>query len=736
MQKVVEQDVNQEFDFEKDLDGLLGKIKSYNLMFSKEDEQLVADAFWYAHDKHSGQYRRSGEPYFIHPVYIANLAADYHMDITTIMAALLHDVVEDTDTTNVDIKKKFGDDVAFIVKGVTNITNIDFKSKEQKQLRNYVKLLFAMAVDIRVLIIKLFDRLHSLRTLEHLPTEKRKRKAFQALEVYFPLAERIGMEELKIEYGNLCVKWLYEDSYAEIVKHLESIRTSGQEYIKDIISELDGLAKRHNVDCNIVGREKSPYSIWQKMNKKGVSFDKIYDIVAFRFIVNSVEDCYKMLGVLHSEYKSVPGRFKDYISFPKANDYQSLHTVVFGAKNQMVEIQIRTKEMDDVANYGIAAHWFYKQDGVPEKDRKELAWVKDVVHSVKKSWDREEALKSAKLTVFSDSVFAFTPNGDVISLPEGATVLDFAYAIHSAVGNNCLAAKVNRVTKNIKYIVKTGDSIEIITSSKQKPVDEWLRFVKTSKAKTYIKKYLTESRRGDIITAGKTKLFSVANNHKFKLTDKQVGSYATILGYQSYEDVYLKVGSGSLKVEAVLQYIYPEMKDAQKRMRQFSKDKVLEENVSLLNSNNSNSLEGSSSKNLMDVPITFSKCCFPIPDEAIVGVVNTGKDIAIHRVNCKALTKENDNALISLNWEEDTLPMSSYQSRVFIVADYKDVFMDISSLLSKMESNMGNVKILYKSDSFVEMYIDIEVKDREHLNRILHAMRGIKSIKIADRFSN
>ncbi|MCT4552854.1 MAG: RelA/SpoT family protein [Alphaproteobacteria bacterium] len=736
MQKVVEQEVNQEFDFKKDLNTLLGKIKAYNLMFDKDDEKLLSDAFWYAHDKHEGQYRRSGEPYFIHPVYIANLAADYHMDITTIMAALLHDVVEDTDTSNVDIKKKFGDDVAFIVKGVTNITNIDFKSKEQKQLRNYVKLLFAMAVDIRVLIIKLFDRLHSLRTLAHLPAEKRKRKAFQALEVYFPLAERIGMEELKIEYGNLCVKWLYEDSFNEICKHLEDIREGGQGYIKDIIDELQGLANKHNVDCKIVGREKSPYSIWQKMNKKGVSFDKIYDIVAFRFIVNSVEDCYKMLGVLHSEYKSVPGRFKDYISFPKANDYQSLHTVVFGAKNQMIEIQIRTKEMDDVANYGIAAHWLYKEGATGEKDRKELAWVKDVVHSVKKSWDREEALKSAKLTLFSDSVFAFTPNGDVITLPEGATVLDFAYAIHSVVGNTCLAAKVNRVTKNIKYIVKTGDSIEIITSSKQKPVDEWLRFVKTSKAKTYIKKYLTESRKGEIIASGKAKLFRVASDNKLKLTDKQVDSYATILGHPSHEDVYLKIGAGNLKVDTVLQYIYPETKDTKKKMKQFSKDKDLEENINVLNSSSLSSLEKATSKNLMDIPITFSKCCYPIPDEPIVGVVNTGKDIAIHRANCKVLAKENDNSLISLNWAEDTIPMKSYQARIFVVADYQKIFMDVSSLLSKMESNMGNVKILYKSDSFVEMYVDIEVKNRDHLNRILHAMRGLKSIKIADRFSN
>ena len=705
---------------------LVDLVKSYD---PDADEDALNRAYVYAMKKHGAQLRTSGDPYYSHPIEVAGILTKFKLDSTSIIAGLLHDTVEDTDATIDEIRDLFGEQVAQIVDGLTKLAMIELKSKDTKQAENFRKLLLAMSEDIRVLLIKLADRLHNMRTIQYCPEEKRLRISKETLDIYAPLAERIGMQEIKTELEGIAFRELHKEAYESITARLEFLREKGSDLVPAIIKQLEKDMEEGGVHCTVSGREKSPYSIWCKMQKKNASFEQLSDIMAFRIVVDDVAACYQALGIVHSKYHMVPRRFKDYISTPKPNGYKSLHTGVIGPENTRIEIQIRTQEMHEVNEKGVAAHWAYKQG--ERTAGKKFRWIQELLEILEESSSPEEFLDNTKLEMYNDQVFCFTPKGDLIGLPVNSTPVDFAYAVHSKVGNTCVGAKINGEIKPLRTILKNGDQVEVLTSKAQHPSPEWDRFVVTGKAKAAIRRYIRANKREQFITLGEQMLDKTFKGENLEFGEKVLIGVLPNFEAESVEDIYAKVGEGLITAWDVMKAVYPSYKQSKlgKVVKSFkakgfgTKDKK-------------SKAEPLQIKGLIPgMAVHFAGCCHPLLGDRIVGIVTTGKGVAVHSIDCKDLEKYSSEPerWLDISWG-DAAENELHIGRIkVILANEPGALGDFSNIIARAEGNIANLNITNRTLSYFELMIDVEVRDLKHLNDIIAAVKASKMVSYAAR---
>ncbi len=707
---------------------LVERVKSYD---SSLDESKLNRAYVFAMKVHGSQLRASGDPYFSHPIEVAGILTDYHLDSDSIVTALLHDTVEDTDATLEDIEEMFGSEVARLVNGVTKLTRIELQSDDTKQAENFRKLVLAMSEDIRVLLVKLADRLHNMRTLRFVQSEKkRKRIARETMDIYAPLAERIGMQDVKDELLDLAFAELNADARDSIVTRLEFLRERGGDLVNRIISELERILAADGVTADVNGREKKPYSIWRKMERNNVGFEQLSDIMAFRIVVADVADCYQALGVIHSRYSIVPGRFKDYISIPKPNGYRSLHTGVYGPENQRIEVQIRTREMSEIAEFGVAAHWIYKQ-GAGRTDGRQYRWIRELLDILDHASGAEEFLEHTKLEMFHDQVFCFSPRGDLIALPRDSTPVDFAYAVHTEIGNTCVGAKINGRMMPLRTALKNGDQVEIVTSKAQTPSPTWERFVVSGKARACIRRFIRTQEREQYKDLGQSileKAFRAASN---KLTVKGLQGVLKIFKSKSVDDLYVAVGEGHVTGREVMHAVYPASKTGDKSGKVVSLGKARKKKKGS-HDDTAVAIRGL----IPGMAVHYAGCCHPLPGDRIVGLVTTGKGVTIHTIDCDILGNFSDQPerWLDVAWDEAASEADLHVGRITVViGNEPGSLASLTTVIGKSEGNISNLKIINRSTDFFEMLIDIEVRDVKHLTDIIAALRADPVINSVQR---
>ncbi len=707
---------------------LVDLVKSYD---PDADEDALNRAYVFAMKKHGAQLRASGDPYYSHPVEVAGILTKFKLDSASIIAGLLHDTVEDTDTTIDEVRSLFGEQVAQLVDGLTKLAMIEQKSANNKQAENFRKLLLAMSEDIRVLLIKLADRLHNMRTLHFLQKpEKRARIAKETIDIYAPLAERIGMQEVKSELEEIAFAELHKDAHDSIVARLNFLREQGSNIVPKVISQLEKDMAEYGIKATISGREKTPYSIWRKMQQKNASFEQLSDIMAFRIIVEDVGTCYQALGVVHSKYHMVPRRFKDYISTPKPNGYQSIHTGVIGPENTRIEIQIRTEEMHEIGEKGVAAHWAYKQG--QKAEGRHYRWIRELLEILEQASNPEEFLENTKLEMYNDQVFCFTPKGDLIGLPVNSTPVDFAYAVHSSVGDTCVGAKINGEIRPLRTVLQNGDQVDILTSKAQHPSTEWERFVVTGKAKAAIRRYVRAHKRDQFITLGQEILERLFKGENLDFSEKALVNVLQNFEAESIEDVYAKVGEGLVTGWDVLKAVYPAYK--QSKLEKVVKSiKVLSFKKVIKKDRKSEPLK---IKGLIPgMAVHFAGCCHPLPGDRIVGIVTTGKGVAVHTIDCKALEKYADEPerWLDIAWGEEAVnEMHTGRLKVMLVNEPGSL-AELSNLVARNNGNISNLNIVYRTVSYFELLIDIDVKDLKHLTDIIAALKASKVVSYVAR---
>lgn len=711
---------------------LIEKIRSYN---PEMDEDAVNRAYVFAMQAHGSQTRASGDPYFSHPVEVAYFLTSLKLDDASIITALLHDTVEDTDATLEEIEELFGQEVCSLVDGVTKLTRLEIKSENTKQAENFRKLVVAMSEDLRVLLVKLADRMHNMGTLNFIKKpEKRARIAKETLEIYAPLAERIGMRQIKDDLQDLSFAELYPEARESIMKRLDFLRRQGKTAVEKTEKRITELLSKHGIKhVRVSGREKRPFSIWKKMEEKNMTFEQLSDIVAFRIIVDSPTDCYQTLGVIHSEFHTIPGRFKDYISTPKANGYQSIHTTVFGPQQQCIEVQIRTQEMHEVAEYGVAAHWSYKQTGGQQRGGKQFRWIRELLDILDKTEDPEEFLENTKMEMYHDQVFCFSPKGDIIVLPQGATPVDFAFAIHSGVGQSCVGAKVNSNIVPLKTKLRNGDQVEIITSKNQTPSPAWERFVVTGKARSEVRRYVRMQQRTEYINLGKAVLTKTFQQEEKKLTDKMLESVLSNFGKKEIDDLYADVGEGMISRQQVYQAVFgdtPKNNAAKKKPFIFSKLRK--------NTVDSSKFPMPIKGLIPGMALHFAGCCHPIPGDKIVGIVTTGKGITIHTMDCDTLENFSDTPerWIDVSWDTAGNSQANYIGRIRVNLSHETGAMaTLANVISRENGNINNLKIVNRSADFFEIMVDVEVQNDHHLNDIIVGLRAKSVVQTAERYN-
>jgi len=711
---------------------LVEKVKSYD---PDADEDMINRAYVFAMKAHGSQKRASGDPYFSHPVEVAYKLTNYKLDTASIVTALLHDTVEDTDVTLDDIETSFGKEIRNLVDGVTKLSRLEGKSENLNQAENFRKLLIAMSEDLRVLLVKLADRLHNMETLGHIKNpEKRQRIARETVEIYAALAERIGMRNLKDELQDLAFKELYPEARDSIVKRLEFLRDQEQaELAKTLLSLRQKLTEAGIADAKIYGREKKPFSIWKKMENKNVEFEQLSDIIAFRVVVTTVAECYHALGVIHAQWHTIPGRFKDYISTPKSNGYQSIHTAVLGPGQQRVEIQIRTEEMDEIAEYGLAAHWAYKQTDAAVHAGTQFRWIRELLDILDKSSNPEEFLENTKLEMYHDQVFCFSPKGDILAFPRGATPVDFAYGVHSGVGDTCVGAKINGRIVPLRTKLKNGDQVEIITSKTQTPSPSWERFVVTGKAKSEIRKFVRTQQRNEYITLGRAVLTKTFKQEGEEFHETSVEPHLPFFNKKSVEDLLAEVGEGIISRQQVLEVVRGEKKPASS-----SNASILS---TLSNPFRKKKTGGAGApmpiKGLIPgMAIHFAGCCHPIPGDRIVGIVTTGKGITIHTMDCETLENYSDapERWIDVAWEHEQGEQRHIGRLRAQVSHEPAALATVTNIIAKEMGNINNLKIINRSIDFFEILIDIEVRDLKHLNNIIANLRSKEVVQSVERY--
>ena len=739
---VSEQDEKKEFVPENP-DELYGKlIKLVRENMTENDVSLVEKAYFIAKKAHEGQFRFSGEPYIIHPVSVAIILYNLGMDGESMAAALLHDVVEDTDMTKENIQEEFGEDVANLVEGVTKLGKVPIFTKEEQQAENVRKMLMAMSQDIRVIIIKLADRIHNMRTLSFMRPDKRREKAQETLEIYAPIAHRLGIRGVKEELEDLAISYLDPIAYKEIRDRLEQQQSKRKEYLDSIQKKISERIKLVVPNASISGRIKSVHGIYRKMYMQGKSFDEIYDIYAVRIIVDDVIDCYNCLGIIHDMFKSIPGRFKDYISTPKANMYQSLHTTVIGDEGIPFEVQIRTWEMHRTAEYGVAAHWKYKLGmSGRQKFEEKFSWIRQLLESQNVSENPQDIVNTIKTDLVQEEVFVFTPKGTVINLPAGATVVDFAYAIHSAVGNRMVGAKVDGRIVPIDYVVKTGEIVEIITSSQQNkgPSRDWLKFVKTSGARNKIRSWFKKERREENILEGKMEVEREFKRNFIRLSDQQFDKFILDVAqrqrFNSADDFYAAIGYGGISLNKMM----PHIKDAY--VKEFKQPEPVEEDVIKITKpsqkKRTKSQEGVVIEGIDNCLIKLSKCCSPVPGDKIIGFITRGHGVSIHKRDCTNVPKvielaDEPDRWISAGW--DSSVKEDFTATVSMTClDRVGLMADVSKMIADMRVMIYGINTKSKKDGRASLELTIGVNGIEHLNGVMAKLRKINGVLDVER---
>lgn len=716
---------------------LINRIKSQNIDF---DERLIKKAFILAKGAHGNQTRHSGEAYFSHPVAVAEIIIDLKLDQDSIIAGLLHDVAEDTEITVDDIEKQFGRDVAMLVEGVTKLGKLGTIPSNDKIAENFRKLAMAMSKDIRVLLIKLADRLHNMRTLFYVPSrEKKIKKAQESLDIYAPLAGRIGLEGVKNELQDLAFAIIDPENRNYINNCLSEIREKNQSLIDKIIEHFKQLFVEEGVDCKIYGREKKPYSIWLNMQKRNVGFHNLHDIIAFRIITNNVAECYRVLGVINSTYQMIPKTFKDYISTPKDNGYKSLHLVTLGPLNKKIEIQICDKQMHEIAENGVASHWYYKEKYSKNKvtkitslpDHEEYRWIKELISLFENSENSSEALKQYKFSMHKNEVFCFTPNGDIFNLPFGSTAVDFAYAIHSDIGNRCSQAKINGIVVPLRQKLENGDQVEIITSKTTKPSPTWLQFVTTSKAKVEIKHFIKHEKYDEYVSLGSGILKKFFTEKELEFNDKLLEKVLAKFRKNNINDLYFRIAEGIISKNEVLDAIYPDYSKTTKQNKsENSFIKYYQKHSGII------PIKGL----IQGMTINYCNCCRPISGDEIIGVIDVGSGIIVHHHNCGTLKNIaiESQKIPNLSWKEDErFENEKYLTKINIIVE-NDLgsFADVSSIISKKNVDIKNITTTNRSQNYFELLVDIEVRNNHHLDEILSSLLTSKRISEAKRVIN
>ena len=686
-----------------DVEDLIALVHNYN---PRSNADLIRRAYAYGTAMHEGQLRKSGEPYFTHPVAVAAILTEQRLDDATIVTALLHDTIEDTKSTYAEIERQFGQEVAELVDGVTKLTNLQLSSTETQQAENFRKLFMAMSKDLRVILVKLADRLHNMRTIRSMRVEKQAQKARETMEIYAPLAGRMGMQWMREELEDLSFKVLNPDARNSIIRRFLTLQRESGDVVHKITADIRSELEKVQIEATVYGRAKKPYSIWRKMQEKDLAFSRLSDIYGFRIICASVAECYGILGVIHQRWRAVPGRFKDYISQPKNNGYRSIHTTVSGRDGKRVEVQIRTREMHEVAEAGVAAHWSYRE-GVRAKNPFAVdpaKWISSLTERFDEG-DHDEFLEHVKLEMYSDQVFCFTPKGDVIQLPRGATPLDFSYAIHTRIGNSTVSAKVDGIRVPLWTRLKNGQSVEIITAQGQRPQSSWIDIVQTGRAKAAIRKSLREEDRGRFIKLGQELARAAFDHVGKKASEKALRTAAKMLGLNDEEDLLARLGSAELTARRVVETLYPELARADLEVVDAARPVL-----------------GLSD----DQAFRRAPCCQPVPGERIVGITYRGKGIVAHAIDCPALAEfeEQTERWIDLAWHTGRHAPVHTVSFELTIANDAGVLGRICTLIGEQKANISDLRFTDRKPDFYRLVIDVDLRDVEHLHMVMTALEA------------
>ncbi len=712
-------------------------IRKYN---PNADFEKLYKAFEYAEKAHRGQLRKSGEPFFIHPVAVAKMLAEMDMDMSSIIAGVLHDVVEDTEATSKDIADAFGEDVSYLVDGVTKLKHIPTSTKEELQNENLRKMFLSMASDIRVILIKLVDRLHNMRTLQYVNTDSQITKAKETLEIYTPLAHRLGMTKIKWELEDLCFKYLEPDTYKELSANIKQKRAEREEYIQGILDTIREKTSEQGISAFLDGRPKHLYSVHKKMVRQNKSLEQIYDLLAIRVIVDSVQDCYTVLGIIHELYKPMPGRFKDYISMPKPNMYQSLHTTLLGPKGIPFEAQIRTWEMHKIAEVGIAAHWKYKGGAATDAATDEkLDWVRHLLDIQKDTGDASQFVETFKMDLFTDEVFVFTPKGDVKNLPAGSTPIDFAYSVHSAVGNRMIGAKVNGEIKPLNYKLVNGDIVDVITTKEvHGPSRDWLSIVKSSEAKSKIRQWFKKERREENIEHGKDFIERELKKQGYTYAELFRPEYLESLlrryNFNTLDDLLNVVGFGELTAQKIVSRLRDEfLKDDANAEAKLGKPKLPKEKKEAKQTTD----QGIIVKGIENCLVRFSKCCSPVPGDMIVGYVTRGRGVSVHRADCPNIHAMEDfeSRAIDVRWAQNA--HSVYNAELAIKAfDRANLLLEIAGALAELKLNTKAINARTTRDNYDLIDLTVEITERDQLDKLIKHLQRIENVVEVTRKSN
>jgi len=696
-----------------DVEDLIALVRNYN---PRTNAELIRAAYDYGRRMHEGQNRHSGEPYFTHPVAVAAILTEMRLDDATIVTALLHDTIEDTRASWKDIAAKFGDDVADLVDGVTKLTNLQLSSTETKQAENFRKLFMAMSKDLRVILVKLADRLHNMRTIKSMRPEKQVQKARETMDIFAPLAGRMGMQWMREELEDLSFKVLNPEARNSIIRRFLTLQRESGDAIPKISADIRAELDKAQIEADVFGRAKKPYSIWRKMQEKSLAFSRLSDIYGFRIICRTEADCYRILGVIHTRWRAVPGRFKDYISQPKSNGYRSIHTTVSGRDGKRVEVQIRTRQMHEVAEAGVAAHWSYRE-GVRSKNPFAVdpaKWITTLTERFEEG-DHDEFLENVKLEMYTDQVFCFTPKGDVIQLPKGATPLDYAYAIHTRIGNSCVGAKVDGIRVPLWTRLRNGQSVEIITAAGQRPQATWLDIVVTGRAKAAIRKSLREEDRERFVKLGQ-ELARVGFEHVGrKATDKALRTAARTLGLQDETEVLARLGSAELSAREVVEAIYPELAAVQKDEVDAQRPVV--------------GLDP-------DQSFRRASCCQPLPGERIVGIFYRGQGVIVHAIDCAAVAEFEDEPArwVDLHWHAGRHPPVHTVSLNLTIANDAGVLGRICTLIGQQRANISDLHFADRKPDFYRLIVEVDLRDVEHLHMVLTALEAESDVAQVERY--
>jgi guanosine-3',5'-bis(diphosphate) 3'-pyrophosphohydrolase len=707
---------------------LVDRVLGYD---PKADEALINRAYVYAMKQHGSQKRANGDPYFSHPIEVAGILTDLKLDTATIVTALLHDTIEDTGATMEELTKLFGPQVAALVDGVTKLTRIELTSERSKQAENFRKFLLAMSNDIRVLLVKLADRLHNMRTLHFISSaEKRQRIALETMEIYAPLAGRMGIQEIREELEDLAFKELNPEAREALIRRLDDFRETRGDSVKEIAEEIRAKLEENGLSCTVIGREKRPYSVWRKMERRAISLEQLSDIFGFRVIVEDVPECYRALGVLHTTWPMVPGRFKDYISTPKANGYRSLHTTLVGPQRKRAEVQIRTRKMHEIAEYGIAAHWIYKEAGGGDSSGEFAAtfrWLRQLIEMLEHGASPEEFLEHTKLQMYSDQVFCFTPNGLLISLPRGATPIDFAYAVHTEIGDTCVGCKINGRHMPLRTRLENGDEVEIIRSQAQKPSPAWEAIVATGKARSAIRRAIRATKQAEFGKLGRQILKTAFEAAGREISDTLLERAIKPLRKADLGELLASVGDGTVSPQQVLEIVFPEdqkRKGGRKR------------NTTQMNGKTGQAGSVRVTSRAMGLATRFAPDMFPLPGERIVGIMMPGEGITIYPIDAPALEEFDGDAQrwIDAVWDIDPENPQTFPARLRITAKNEVGSLGhIATLIADYGANISNLSLAQRDADFYDMQIDLDVRDLKHLTRIMAALKGLSCVNMVVR---